>query len=424
MTKRYLIYTLFVLSLAFLLSACSAIDFNPPPLPSTLPPANPSATPVLIPDLSTATALPPTATLTPTLAPYPNVDQVTMFDPNNGWGWDWSGGPVLLRTSDGGLTWQPVALPQNLTLSGWSSFFLNANSAWLSAADAQAAPILLRTSDGGQHWDSLASPSGLENLGGQPGYTFFTPQDGIAEVDGVGAGNRYVQVYETHDGGQSFQLIPMKGTDGENGLPEGTLHLCSICSDIFYYDLSRVIIVSGDMGSMQPVGTVRMQISFDKAQTWASQNLPLPAEYADSLVSPYPIQFVGASDGFLPVRLLNYTATGETTTDVLVVYVTHDGGNTWSLAPAHLEQVPLIARLQFFSATQGMVQCGTSLCFTSDGAQSWQPVGADLPADAQSNLQNLTFVDTTHGWLIVSKDQHAQMYRTTDGGRNWTLLNP
>ncbi len=424
----------FILLFLFL-SGCSAVQFNPPPLPASIPAAAATATPVLVPDLSTATPIPspvpPTETLTPTetatLAPVeiPNFEQFTMLDTQNGWGWVWSEKPALYHTSDGGLSWELLSLPENGTFSGWSNHFFDGKTAWLSGFDSQGGQKLSYTGDGGKTWQAR-SATGLENLGGLPSYTFFDASHGFAEVAGVGAGNLYIQLYETLDGGNNFQLVPMISPNGENSLPPGTIHLCSICNDVFYFDLARLVVVKGDMGSMQPSGAINLLVSFDHGMSWQPQNLPLPPENVTDLAAPLTPKFFGANDGLLPVKLLNYGPDGAPTTDLLLIYITRDGGKTWQISPTRIEKAARFPGPQFFDANQGIVQCGESICVTTDGAQTWQTVTSNLalPNTETSYIRQLTFADTRHGWLVISDNQVQRYYRTTDGGQNWVLLNP
>jgi photosystem II stability/assembly factor-like uncharacterized protein len=355
----------------------------------------------------------------------PRLDQIEMLNALNGWGWIWFDKPALYHTSDGGFTWSQVTLPDpGGAISGWSSAFLDANTAWLSAFNSQGGQSLFHTSDTGQTWESLPA-TGLENLGGLPNFTFTSASDGFAMVSGVGAGNLYIQLYETHDGGSSFQLVPMLSPNGETGLPPGTLHLCNMCMDAFSFDFSRLVIVQGDMATMQPTGSVNILTSLDRGQTWQPQALPLPAENAGDLVWPLQPHFVNTNDGFLPIRLVNYAAGGTPTTDLMLVYITHDGGQSWQLTPTRIENAAAYPGPQFFSASEGIVQCGETVCVTTDGAQTWRVVASNLPLPntETSNVRMLTFTDVNHGWLTIAENNEPRYYRTNDGGQNWISLN-
>lgn len=54
---------------------------------------------------------------------------------------------------------------------------------------------------------------------------------------------------------------------------------------------------------------------------------------------------------------------------------------------------------------------------TTDGGQTWQPETA--PA---GTIQQFTFLDELHGWVIMQTDRAVVVYQTTDGGAHWTNM--
>jgi len=196
-----------------------------------------------------------------------------------------------------------------------------------------------------------------------------------------------------------------------------------MCGDAFYYDASRVLVVEGDMGSMETRNAVHLYTSTDLGKNWSEQNLPLPAQYGDALVAPLEIKFFG-NDGFLPVRLVKYNTDNTTAYDIFAVYVTHDSGVTWNLTPTALENVTSYTFQRFLNANEAIVQCGPALCVSRDSAQTWQTVTPNidlLPTDTRWVAQ-IRFADLAHGWLIVYDNGAYPLYKTEDGGANWTLL--
>jgi photosystem II stability/assembly factor-like uncharacterized protein len=409
--KRF--HPLFALSFLIISAlACSLpIDFTPPPIPSQVPAGNPTNTP------SVVTAIPPTATTEP--VPFPALSQFSMLDANNGWGSDESG--HLYHTTAGGQNWLDRS-PQNTQTGLWGNAFLDADHAWLVQMAADSPLQLLRTSDSGQTWETI-TPSGL-GTDGMPILRFTSPNDGQAEVAGLGAGNLYARMFTTHDGGATWTVVPIKPFNANEDLPEGTLHLCNICGVDFYYDTARIIVIEGDLASMEPRGAVHLQFTTDLGKNWSEQTLPLPTQYSDGLVEPLGTTFVGPKEGFLLIRLVKYNADNSTAYDIFTIYITRDGGASWNLTPTAVEQVTSSSMRHFISPTDAILQCGASLCVTRDAAQTWQTITPNINIAATDTryVTQIQFLDLNTGWLILSDSGKYEFYKTTDGGANWILL--
>jgi photosystem II stability/assembly factor-like uncharacterized protein len=391
------------------------------PTATPFPPATATAAPP-----ATATPLPSTATATPGLPVF--IDQIHMLDETHGWGWASKADSTfqLLRTQDGGLTWNDVS-PRGQALNPSTSFFLDTQTAWIAQSDPTAnLSTLLRTLDGGQTWVSMPQKDFQEVQNAS--YTFTTPNDGVAETAGVGAGNLYLNLYRTTDGGATWTPILITAPNADASLPTGTIHLCNICGDSLYYDPQRVVLMYGDLAS-PPAGVVRLSVSADLGQTWKELNLPLPdPKYAAGMAAPKAPAFWG-SEGLLPVNILQYAADNTLAYSVLVIYVTHDGGQTWTPAPAILEGgAAQIEAVESLSAAEIIARCGRDLCVTQDGAQTWQRRASTLNFDPSASsadyVSQFQFINASTGWAISGEGTAIQLWKTVDGGATWTRLAP
>ena len=104
---------------------------------------------------------------------------------------------------------------------------------------------------------------------------------------------------------------------------------------------------------------------------------------------------------------------------------TTDGGTVWTPLP---EPCPVIRSVHFISPTVGYAVAGGSnwgsaadpeipaaggqFLTTFDGGRTWHP------RPAPPNVQTVCFSDSRHGWIGAN----GQLYRTTDGGKQWTIL--
>jgi len=376
---------------------------------------------------------PPAATLRPTMPPstatqLPGptliLDQIHMLNANTGWGWASRDGNMnqLLRTADGGQTWQDVSPHGDFIYN--NAFFLDAQTAWLPVNDPSSnASSLLRTTDGGQTWVNLPTTDSLQN----PRLEFSNTKDGVAEIADVGAGNAYLNFYQTTDGGLTWKPILLTAPTPDPGLQAGTIHLCNICGDSLYYDPERVIITSGDLAS-DPTGAVRLAISTDLGKHWKNLKLALPdPKYAAGLVSPQSPTFFGQM-GLMPVNIIKYNQDGSLAFSILAMYITQDGGQSWQATPAILENVALFATVQIFSAKDAVTRCGAELCSTNYGAQTWRSLPANLnfgpDAPVSEYVSQFNFIDPAIGWAITGESGSTTLWKSTDGGATWTKLAP
>lgn len=122
------------------------------------------------------------------------------------------------------------------------------------------------------------------------------------------------------------------------------------------------------------------------------------------------VDFINGQDGW---------AAGTTS-----LLATTDGGAHWTALP---EPCPLIRSVHFISPTAGFAVAGgrdTSnlnpalpmsggvVLSTVDGGRTWHSMSAP------SNAQTVCFSDALHGWLGAN----GLLYRTSNGGQNWTAV--
>jgi len=151
----------------------------------------------------------------------------------------------------------------------------------------------------------------------------------------------------------------------------------------------------------------------DGGKTWSGQNPALPSGYAGAMTNADPPHFFNATEAVLPVGL--YANTGAT-----VLYVSHDSGKTWTPTMP----VPINGQVSLPSPTDFFVwDGGTTLYASHDGGANWLNITPNV--NLANNLASFQFVTPTNGWAVTTDASgNYTLFRTTDGGANWDVLNP
>jgi photosystem II stability/assembly factor-like uncharacterized protein len=382
----------------------------------------------------TSTPVTPTAvrSLTPTLSPPTPTPEnavpfssIHLFDTMQGWARGTIGHypdptvDYVWHTYDGGLTWQDVT-PAGDDVVLRSA--LNGQVAWVSACippGEDCKTRLLRTLDGGATWEDMSAPY----VYGDERTHFFSEQDGYLLSSGVAAGSAFLTFRETHDGGATWKDVEIasdyRGRDYEE--PWG-YHLCNACGDTLYFDFDRVAVVGGG----DPVEIIPVWLSTDRGATWHRTDLDNPTSVdVHSWEEPVSLIFFPDGSALLPVRLTDW----NNKLQAVAFFASSDGGFSWSyrsmveLGYDEGYHTPIVAP----TANDIFMGCGEALCVSHDGARSWQEITSELifyAFAAEPRLaRSFTFVDAERGWALAGDKPYA-LWRTQDGGQTWTKLDP
>jgi photosystem II stability/assembly factor-like uncharacterized protein len=106
--------------------------------------------------------------------------------------------------------------------------------------------------------------------------------------------------------------------------------------------------------------------------------------------------------------------------DQLALYVTQDGGNSWTLTPNVL---PGSGVADFISAQEAVVFSSDQFYVTRDAARTWNIVLPDLKFGEV--FAGMDFFDTLHGWVLtMDPSGRRTLYRSHDGGATWFPIVP
>jgi hypothetical protein len=405
------------------------------PAPTAAPTAAPTSAPTAAP-----TAVPTAAPTTiPGTIPHfaagssVTVTQARLVSKTVGWavGTNTTLDPAnehVLRTADGGATWQDVTPPQakgaGSTANGPSlqaePFFLDALRAWVGFSPQPGSSVsadkIWYTVDGGATWKASAA---LSQGSGTP--EFFAPGPATFLPDGktgwlvvhagVGMNHDYIYVFNTSDGGATWNLKvdPMD-------VNKGSIMGC-YKSGLGFVDGSKGWLAGSCNGVA--AGVLLFQTT-DSGATWSALKLPAPSQAPNILTSgdevcgSQPPLFVSAKDGFLAMTCNNFA---QNTPAQTWIYVTADAGATWTprIAPASK------GNFYFLNASEGWFVGDGKVFKSANGGKTWATLTTVTWAGAQPS-----FLSASAGWAVAFSGQapyvHYALVASANGGTTWALV--
>jgi photosystem II stability/assembly factor-like uncharacterized protein len=342
---------------------------------------------------------------------------IRMMGPLDGWAVTAIREPgpnMLLRTNDGGAHWDDVTPPAEG--SGVSQpALLTPLIAWVETS------TLLQTADGGRTWQSLGPLPMFRARGNSALFPasgtldFIDARHGWRMMGARVVGNEEVYIHHTTDGGATWVEIARAASAGaRSGLPfRGNK------TGITFLDATTGWVT----GYAPGCGHTYLYVTHDGGHTWREQRLPLPPRVTPHWnAASMPPVFFSIRDGVLPVSMAyavrdEYCEDGKT---AVVFYMTHDGGATWTAAtPVDGHGVPPWG---FADMAHGWALGEGALYRTTNGGRQWTLL--PLPAEL-ADIHQLDFISSQVGWAVRGslwslKQTPGSLLKTVDGGQTWT----
>ena len=226
----------------------------------------------------------------------------------------WASGSkgTILRTIDGGKSWQIIAVPnaENLDfrdIEAWD----DQNAVIMSAGEAEkGAAKIYKTKDGGKSWQ-LVFESTQKGIF-LDGLAFWNRKNGLAFSDPI---EGKLVVLKTKDGGNTWQKIP---ADALPMMEKGEAAFAASGTSIMVQGNKKAWICTG--GSQ----AARVIFTENKGKTWRVSPTPISANQSTGL---FGIRFIDANKGIAVGG--DYA---EIQKDIPNVAITNNGGKTWTLA--------------------------------------------------------------------------------------------
>jgi photosystem II stability/assembly factor-like uncharacterized protein len=368
-------------------------------------------------DGPTPTATPP-ATPTPTLAPSPTptpgkpvmIESLHMFDSMTGWAIS-SDRQHILRTTEGMQRWQDVTPTFNGKIYQInSSDFLDASHAWVALFPTSPQALqVLRTSDGGQTWQAANLPEQGTGVGS---IDFINTQTGWLMLGkGAGMSHEAVDILHTSDGGATWSVISTTGTQGDQ---PGHIPFSGDKSGMSFSDASNGWVT----GTIPMNNFVYLYKTSDGGVTWQHQAIAFTPG-SNSQFGTQPPIFLSVSDGVLPVTIYLQNGTES------IIYSTNNGGASWNATTPVAGFYSAASFVDMTHGWIVTSSNSTSALFaTSDGGQHWSQYALPFTS-ANASIQQLDFVSSTTGWAVVARGANPNaLWQTSNGGQSWAQVQP
>jgi photosystem II stability/assembly factor-like uncharacterized protein len=295
---------------------------------------------------------------------FQGVTSLFFTSPDIGYATLWSNG--MLKTSNGGLTWETVTVPQMGPFNAID--FTNESTAYLVGFLGG----ILKTTDSGLNWEIQNNPYiVLSNSN-------FVSVDFINENTGFVVGGR--DILKTTDGGKNWELAAQSTFDLRSVSFTDSLH--GICVGGDWLNEYSCIIVTSDGG-----------------KTWNEISSTVINRYIDK------VRFVNKNTG--------YAVGGNANTFGGFILKTNDAGNTWSALNTGIDSYWISDLSLPDEKTIFVVGQSGQILKSNNAGLSWQKQNANT----SDNLNAVFFLNSNTGYVV---GDNQIILKTTNGGTTWS----
>jgi photosystem II stability/assembly factor-like uncharacterized protein len=357
------------------------------------------------------------------------ITSLQMFDQQNGWGFD--NGDHILRTHDGGNTWQDATPPfGNFPPKGF--FAIDERNAWTTFSQGlysePTSAFSWHTTDGGENWQAGEKFSLKLDLNGNtyPAdyylpimMQFIDMQNGWLLVDVYsGMNSTHPLLFQTNDSGKTWNLINDHYHDLDSAVAAGFAFIDKQTGWLgqnaipLRFGMNKIDEIISD-GNWHTAKTTDGGVSFPTDTLLPFTNELENPEYATKIadcgetkMTTIPPQVVG-----IEWSCLIYLDERQ---DLIRTFsLTSNGGDSWFSFPSSGNEFFLHGNHGWRLLSPGALQ------YTNDGGLMWTTIKSVAWETAQFD-----FVNEQEGWAIVGNDDASALVHTVDGGFTWSEIKP
>jgi photosystem II stability/assembly factor-like uncharacterized protein len=306
----------------------------------------------------------------------------------------------LLRTTDGGETWEELAVYLE---AAYDIFFIDPSTAYLAGASG----TMFKTIDGGTTWEnagfeSLIDGMDLYGLYFQDANTgFAVGQRGriLRTTDGAVTWDKYAPTYyEIHQVAQTSQQDLYALGEKLYKSTDGGQHWDTLNTGIYDYDRFVYMYKEGQFFSSEEFYVIASagEVSHVIKSTDGGQSFEIVKD-VDKAIRATSMHFLDMQTGFVCNSYSSFWSG---------LHKTSDGGQTWLDVSSNR-----FRDIYFVSEDVGFGIMADQLHQTSDGGYTWE-----LILDINIDFNEITFANDTVGY--ISGDD-GLVLKTTDQGENW-----
>jgi photosystem II stability/assembly factor-like uncharacterized protein len=372
------------------------------------------------------------ATTVPASSGALSLAHLRMVNATTGWAvavpGDGSGLGHLVRTNDSGGHWRAIGLPSSLNAPNVSAVdFHDEMHAWVlivlgaESTSSNERAVVASTADGGARWNTTPK-FGIAGSGS--GIQFVDASHGwVFATPGAGGaiGAADTTLYQTTDGGMHWQTI--KPPSEVRGDPGAVGGLPEACP--MGGPIGQPTFADAQTGWLGAFcARPFLYVTHDGGRTWSPQNIPaFPGPGSPAPL--YNVDSLARLSGTDVVFVLHRgVTTGANALQESAIYLTNDAGGSWTTRRLPAAELGT----DFVDPMHGwMIGAGpggdTSVRSLYVTADGWQTWRlADGPAEFFA--RELSFGDLSNGLVAVPaiKDQLPELHRTTDGGFTWARV--